>query len=105
MVLATGVWLVLLEGNGDFSQLWVILALAAFALAFVIGAGFLGRSAIRLERVATGAAVDLGAAREALGSWIAGYLVVLAILVFALWDMVFRPAWPRGDRPGSGRGC
>jgi hypothetical protein len=34
---------------------------------------------------------DVQAAREALGRWIAGYGVILTILVFALWDMIFKP--------------
>lgn len=39
----------------------------------------------------SGPAPDLAAASDALGRWIAGYAVVLAVLVFALWDMVFKP--------------
>jgi hypothetical protein len=34
---------------------------------------------------------DIAAARDALGRWMVGYVVVLAVLVFALWDMVFKP--------------
>jgi hypothetical protein len=34
---------------------------------------------------------DLPAARDALGRWLVGYGVVLAILAFALWDMTFKP--------------
>jgi uncharacterized membrane protein len=88
VVLLSGVWLVLDHG-GDFSQLWIVLALTAFALAFLIGVLYLSRSAIRLERVSRSG--DLAASREALGSWLVGYSLVLAILVFALWDMVFKP--------------
>jgi hypothetical protein len=91
VVLVTGVWLVFAEQSGNFSQLWVLLALGAFAVAFVIGAVFLSRSAIRLERVTTGPSPDLHAARDALGSWLLGYAAVVVILVFALWDMVFKP--------------
>jgi uncharacterized membrane protein len=91
VVLVTGVWLVFAEGSGDFTQLWVVLALAAFLVAFLIGAAYLSRSAIRLERVMSAPAPDIAAAREALGRWLLGYGVVLAVLVFALWDMVFKP--------------
>jgi uncharacterized membrane protein len=90
VVLASGIWLVIAESR-DFTELWVLLALAAFAAAFVIGAVFQSRSAIELERVATGPDADPQAARDILGRWIAGYLGVLVILVFAVWDMVFKP--------------
>lgn len=91
VVLVTGVWLVSSEASGDFAALWVELALAAFAVAFVLGAVYLSRSAIRLERVMSQPAPDLAAARDALDRWILGYRAVLAVLVFALWDMVFKP--------------
>jgi hypothetical protein len=60
-------------------------------VAFLIGAVFLSRNAIALERFATGANADVPRAREALDRWIFGYLVVLALLVFTLWDMIFKP--------------
>jgi uncharacterized membrane protein len=88
VVLLSGIWLVL-EHSGDFTQLWIVLALAAFTVAFLIGVLFLGRSAMRLER--TTRAGDLAASRTALDSWLIGYGVVLVVLVFALWDMVFKP--------------
>ena len=90
VVLITGVWLVA-EQSGNFTQLWVLLALGAFAVAFLIGAVYLSRSAIRLERVVSGPTPDLQSARDALGRWILGYRVVLIVLAFALWDMVFKP--------------
>jgi uncharacterized membrane protein len=88
VVLVSGIWMVLNAG-GDFTTLWIALALVAFALAFLIGAVFLSRSAIRLERVAREG--DLAAARDALGAWLRGYGLVLVILAFAVWDMVFKP--------------
>jgi uncharacterized membrane protein len=45
LLLVTGVWLVL-SGDGAFTQLWVLLALGGFAVAFVIGAVFLSRTAL-----------------------------------------------------------
>ena len=91
VVLVTGVWLVLAEQSGNFTQLWVLLALAAFAVAFLIGALYLSRSAIQLERIMSAPTPDIVAARVALGRWLLGYAVVLAVLVFTLWDMVFKP--------------
>ena len=90
VVLVSGIWLVVQQSR-DFSQLWILLALGAFAAAFVIGAVYLSQSAIAMERVATDAAADAQAARDALGRWMLGYSVVLAILLFALWDMIVKP--------------
>lgn len=91
VLLVTGVWLVFAEYSGDFSQLWIWLALAAFFLAFLIGVLYLSRTAGRLERAVSGPVPDLGEARAAVTRWMVGYSVVLLTLVFALWDMVFKP--------------
>src|SRR5262245_61747184 len=75
VVLVSGVWLVL-AGEGSLTQPWVLLALAAFAAAFLVGAVYLSRSALQLERVVTqgrGQDADLHAARVALGRWLTGY--------------------------------
>ena len=90
VVLVSGIWLVVQQSR-DFSQLWILLALGSFAAAFVIGALYLSRSAILMERVAAEATANTQAARDALGRWMLGYSVVLAILLFALWDMIFKP--------------
>jgi uncharacterized membrane protein len=90
-VVASGVWLVLASPGWSFTQLWVILALGAFVVAFLIGAVYLSRIALELERFATRADASLQAARDILGRWIVGYRVVLLILLFVLWDMVFKP--------------
>lgn len=91
VVLVSGIWLVLSGSEWDFTQLWVLLGLGAFVLSFLIGAIYLSRIAIQLERTATGAEIDLPAARDLLGRWIVGYGVILVILLFAVWDMVFKP--------------
>jgi uncharacterized membrane protein len=89
VVLLSGLWMVLAGSAWNLGQTWILLALAAFAAAFLIGGLYLSRSAIELQRVA--AAADMGAARRAIGRWLKGYAVVLAILLFAVWDMVFKP--------------
>jgi uncharacterized membrane protein len=91
VVLLSGIGLVLADSEWNFTQAWVLLALAAFAGAFLIGAVYLSRSALGLERLADEANMSLAAAREQLGRWLAGYAVVLIVLLFALWDMVFKP--------------
>lgn len=90
-VIITGVWLVLASPGWSFTQLWVILALGAFFVAFLLGAVYLSRIALELERLAAHTDASLQAARDVLGRWIVGYRVVLLILLFVLWDMVFKP--------------
>ena len=72
-----------------FSQGWLILALALFAAAFLIGAAFQSRAAINLQR-----AIDAGnpelAARQ-LQRWAWGMRLILALLVIITWDMVAKP--------------
>ena len=90
VVLVAGVWLVFDEFGGDFTQGWIVLGVIALALAFLVGAVYLSRNAIGMERLAREG--DLAGAKVALGRWLAGYALVLVILVFATWDMVFKPA-------------
>ena len=91
-VLVSGVWLVLAGSEWDFGQLWVLFGLGAFVVAFLIGAVYLSRIAIQLERLATRTEMDPMAVRDLLGRWIVGYRVILVILLFAVWDMVFKPS-------------
>jgi uncharacterized membrane protein len=90
-VLLTGLWLILTGSEWKFTQLWVLLGLSAFIAAFLIGAIYLSRIAIQLDRVATHTDVDLQTARNLLARWMVGYQIILVILVFAVWDMVFKP--------------
>jgi uncharacterized membrane protein len=90
VLLVTGVWLVL-SGGGNFLQLWVLLALGGFAVAFVIAVGFLSGVVVELERVASqsdASAADVGAL---LSRWISGWGIVLLVLVLTVADMVFKP--------------
>ena len=91
LVLVTGVWMVVTSAGWKFTQLWVQLALGLFAIAALVGAGYLSRVGIQLER-AVGAG---GSGREATGSlvnrWLFGYSVVLVALLVIVWDMVFKP--------------
>jgi uncharacterized membrane protein len=89
-VLVSGLALVLMSSDSDLTQPWILLALADFVVAFMIGAVYLSRSAIQMDRAANRTG-DLAAARLALGRWLLGYGVVLLALAFALWDMIFKP--------------
>jgi len=50
VVLLAGIWL-MIEGNWDWGQLWVIFALITFAASFVTGLFFIGPMAKRLPEV------------------------------------------------------
>jgi len=89
LVVGLGVWLVLEDAAWSFGQTWVVLALALFASAAVVGAAFQSRAAILAERA--GGRGDRAEARRQLGRWVMGYLVIVALLVAIVWDMVFKP--------------
>ena len=91
MVLVSGVWQVLISSESNFTQLWVLLGLGLFIVAILIGAIYLSRIAMQLERVATGTDADAEAVSKILSRWIVGYGFVLVILLVAVWDMVFKP--------------
>jgi uncharacterized membrane protein len=86
-----GVALVLTSAAWDFAQLWVVIGLALFAVAFAIGLGYLSRIGIQLNRIADETVAASPDATALLGRWIIGYRVVLVILVVIVWDMVFKP--------------
>jgi uncharacterized membrane protein len=89
-VLVFGIWLVLENAAWDFGQLWVVIAIGLFAIAFLIGAVVLGRIGIQLQRLGDRSGGDADAG-QLLNRWILGYGAVLVVLVIAAWDMVFKP--------------
>ena len=90
VLLVTGIWQVLASSAWSFSQLWVRLALGLFILAFLVGAVYLSRVGIGLARAtANNRLASEGTAL--LNRWLVGYVVVLALLVVAVWDMIFKP--------------
>jgi uncharacterized membrane protein len=64
-VLVFGVWMMLAFLAWQFTQLWILLALGAFAIAFVIGAVYLSRIALALDKL-TAMDFDLETARDLL---------------------------------------
>jgi len=91
LVLVTGVWLVLAGAAWNLTQFWVLFALGLFAVAFLIGAVYLSRVSIALERTTGTDGAGTGSAVDLLNRWLVGYGVVLVILLVAVWDMVFKP--------------
>src|SRR5437763_2673179 len=88
-VVGLGVWLVLNSAAWDFGQAWVQIGLALFVVAFLIGAAHQSRAALNAQR-AVGRG-DRDDARRHLSRWSRGYGAIVAVLVVAAWDMVFKP--------------
>ncbi len=91
VVLATGLVMALDGSGGRFSQPWILIGIALFLLAFLIGAVYMSRAGIAVERAVSGPAGDASAVTSLIGRWLVGYGVVLLLLVVAVWDMVFKP--------------
>jgi hypothetical protein len=88
-LLASGIWLVIRTDAWRFGDEWIWIALVLFGAAFAYGAAFQSRAAIRAEDAASAGNV-LEAARQ-LRRWAWGSAVILLLLLFATWDMVFKP--------------
>jgi succinate dehydrogenase/fumarate reductase cytochrome b subunit len=88
-VLGLGIWLVLDNAAWDFGQAWVQVALALIAAAIVVGAAYQSRTAINAQRAID--RDDHTEARRQLTRWTWGYVLVVALLIAAAWDMVFKP--------------
>jgi uncharacterized membrane protein len=73
----------------DFGQTWVQLGLGLFAAAFLIGAAHQSRAAIAAERAAQRG--DAAVAAAQLRRWAWGTALIVALIVLATWDMVFKP--------------
>ena len=89
LVLVLGIWMVLDSDAWDFGQTWVWLGLALLIAAALVGAIFLSRAGLAAER-AVRAADNTEAVRQ-LRRWSVGIGVIVALLVVATWDMVFKP--------------
>ena len=92
LVLVTGVWMVIANAEWHFSQFWVLFALGLFAIAFLIGAVYLSRVGIQMERYANSESNDASTGARLPDRWLVGYGIVLAVLLIAVWDMVFKPS-------------
>ena len=71
-----------------FSEGWVQAGLAFFGAAFVVGAAHQSRAALAAERAAERG--DLAAAARSLRRWAYGMAVIVALLVGATWEMIFK---------------
>jgi hypothetical protein len=85
------VWLVVLEDEWAFSQLWIVLSLALVGVSMVLGMGYFGPEGKRISRMAQERGGDDGNVRRRIGRllWVSRFDVL--ILVVVLWAMVFKP--------------
>jgi uncharacterized membrane protein len=88
-VFGLGIWMVLDSSEWSFHQTWVELALGLFAAAFLIGAANQSRAAMNAARAAESG--DHEQALRHLVRWSWGYRLIIALLIAAAWDMVFKP--------------
>jgi uncharacterized membrane protein len=89
VLLATGIWSVARDDVWGFGQTWVWLALVLLGAASLYGAAFQSRVATSAQRAAE--AGDGSEAGRLLGRWTWGSLLILALVLVATWDMVFKP--------------
>jgi uncharacterized membrane protein len=88
-VLAFGIWMVVDSSARSFSQTWLVIALALFAAAVLVGAVFQSRAAIGAKRAAeTG---DNQQAARLLRRWIWCMRLIFLILLIIAWDMSIKP--------------
>lgn len=91
VLLVTGVWMIL-DGSGwTFLHFWVQLALGLFAVAFLIGAVYMSRVGLQIERSARAGGLEGITGQSLVTRWQLGYSIVLLVLLTAVWDMVFKP--------------
>src|SRR5262245_3337754 len=88
-VLAFGIWLVVDSSAWSFSQTWLVIALALFAAAVLVGVVFQTRAAIGARHASDTA--DNQQAARLLRRWISGMRLIFLILLVIAWDMSIRP--------------
>ena len=91
LVPVTGVAMVLDGAGWRFTQLWILLALGLFMVAFLIGLLQVGRVGIRLADEGRADNPASSTIAGLLNQWLIWYGVVLVTLIAAVADMVFKP--------------
>ncbi len=86
--LVFGIWMVLIDSQWNFGQLWVRLAIGLFVVAFLIGAVYMGRIGMQLQRMSVD---NMAQAKTMLTRWLWGYRAILLVLLIVVWDMIFKP--------------
>lgn len=90
-VVGTGVWMVIRSDLYQFSDGWLMLAIAGLLILLGIGAGYHNR---QYKRIAAAAGLH-GADSHEVGQLIAGSVraaqIEVGLLLFVMWVMVFKP--------------
>jgi uncharacterized membrane protein len=89
ILVAAGVALVDDSGAWSADQTWVQIGIGLFVAVFLIGAAHQSRTAIAAGRAAERG--DAAEARRQLRRWAWGMGAIVALLIAAYWDMVFKP--------------
>ena len=93
VVIGAGIWLVFVEEDLAFSQLWLVLSLVLVAVSMVEGI-WSGPEGKRIERLAEERGAESGEARTRVRRLVWLGRLDLLILVVVLWLMVFKPGGP-----------
>lgn len=88
-VLASGIALVARSERVTFGERWIVVGLALYVLATLVGIVYLRPSSQRVTRALD--ADDLPAAVGSARSWLRAAVVLTVLLLIATWDMVLRP--------------
>ena len=96
-------WVLLLAGIGmminldwSWGQNWIVLGLVAFALSFIVGAGFLGPEGGRIAKIIEAEGPNSPAAQARIRRVLAISRAELVVLLTVLVNMVVKPAGNAG---------
>lgn len=95
VVIGVGIWLVPVEGDLSFSQLWIWLALVLVAVTAVLSM-YSGPEGERISRLADERGAEDGEVRRRFSRVLWLTRLNILILVAVLWLMVFKPGGPTG---------
>ncbi|HYF11923.1 MAG TPA: DUF2269 family protein [Actinomycetota bacterium] len=91
LLLLFGIWMVIDSPAWEFTQFWVIAALAMFAFSFVSGAFYLGPQSGKLKRLYEAEGANAAGARELIGKLFLVSRIELVLMVLIVLDMVIKP--------------
>ena len=93
VVIGAGIWLVFVEKDLTFSQLWLVLSLVLVGVSMVEGI-WSGPEGKRIQRLAEVGGAESGEVRSRVRRLVWLGRLDLLILVVVLWLMVFKPGGP-----------
>jgi uncharacterized membrane protein len=91
LLLLFGIWMVIDSPAWEFTQFWVIAALAMFAFSFVSGAFYLGPQSGKLKKMYEAEGANAAGARELIGKLFLVSRIELVLMVLIVLDMVIKP--------------